>query len=934
MAADQPGASPSAGQSPQAAAHSIWSSSDIPALLSDPDTEPLELGVKFTADVPGFVTGVRFHKGAGNGGEHTGSLWSTDGTRLASAVFTNETATGWQAVTFPTSVPIEAGKTYIASYFAPQSHYSVTYDFFTTGRDNPPLHAPASAVGDPNGVFRYAATSGFPAFSFASANYWVDVVFEPGTPPPPPPPLDQGFGGPILLVKSDARPFSRYYSEILRAEGISSFTTVDLSAVTSAVLNQHDVVVLGEIPLTSAQVTLFTTWVNAGGNLIAMRPDKKLAALLGLTDQGTTLDEGYLLISTDSAPGTGLPKLTMQYHGRADRYTAQSGTKTVARLYSSATTATNSPAVTVRAVGSNGGQAAAFTYDLARSIVLTRQGNPAWVGDERDDDPPLRPVDLFFGAKPGDVKPDWVDFTKVAVPQADEQQRLLGNLIAFVNHDRKPIPKLWYLPKGLKAALVMALDDHGTATGTADYFDLLKANSPPGGSLDQWECLRATSWMYVTGTTMTDAQAAAYAADGFDLGIHVDTGCANWTPISLEATFHSELRAFADRFPSLPPQTGSRTHCIVWSDWATQPKVELSKGIRMDLNYYYAPFWWVQGRPGLFTGSGLPMRFADLDGTMIDVYQVCSQLVDENGLTYPQGIDTLLERAIGPEGYYGVFGTHYYLADDFGAKAITSAKARGVPIITANQILDWTDGRNASHFSQIAWSGNNLTFTAEVDDRTKGMLRGMLPVQSIKGSLTAITRDGGNVGFTQETIKGLTYALFPAADGAYDVTYTPHTFPASFHSASTVPGNLTASDTSAGELGFKFTPAVSGRVTAVKFYKGPQNTGTHTVSVWSAGGTLLATATATNETATGWQTVQLPTPVAVVAGTTYIASYFCPAGRYSYDYNYFVNARTSGPLTALSSVGSGGNGVYNFGHAFPDKTYRALNYWVDIVFTL
>ncbi len=40
--------------------------------------------------------------------------------------------------------------------------------------------------------------------------------------------------------------------------------------------------------------------------------------------------------------------------------------------------------MTLRSVGSNGGHAAAFTYDLARSVVYTRQGNPAWAGQERD----------------------------------------------------------------------------------------------------------------------------------------------------------------------------------------------------------------------------------------------------------------------------------------------------------------------------------------------------------------------------------------------------------------------------------------------------------------------------------------------------------------------------------------------------------------------
>ena len=91
----------------------------------------------------------------------------------------------------------------------------------------------------------------------------------------------------------------------------------------------------------------------------------------------------------------------------------------------------------MRSVGSNGGHAAAFTYDLARSIVETRQGNPAWSGDERDSsvggNQLIRSDDLFFGAKAGDVQPDWVDLNKVAIPQADEQQHLLTNLIEQMN---------------------------------------------------------------------------------------------------------------------------------------------------------------------------------------------------------------------------------------------------------------------------------------------------------------------------------------------------------------------------------------------------------------------------------------------------------------------------------------------------------------------
>src|SRR5262249_5211969 len=157
---------------------------------------------------------------------------------------------------------------------------------------------------------------------------------------------------------------------------------------------------------------------------------------------------------TASNPGSGIVGQTIQFHGTADRYTL-SGATSVATLYTSPVTATANPAVTLRSVGSAGGQAAAFTYDLARSVVFTRQGNPAWVGRGRAGASPSPADALFCGAGLGDPQPDWVDPDKVAIPQADEQQRLPANLILRMVLDRKPLPRFWSLPRGLKAAVLM-----------------------------------------------------------------------------------------------------------------------------------------------------------------------------------------------------------------------------------------------------------------------------------------------------------------------------------------------------------------------------------------------------------------------------------------------------------------------------------------------
>ena len=157
---------------------------------------------------------------------------------------------------------------------------------------------------------------------------------------------------------------------------------------------------------------------------------------------------------------------------------------------------------------------------------------------------------------------------------------------------------------------------------------------------------------------------------------------------------------------------------------------------------------------------------------------------------------------------------------------------------------------------------------------------------------------------------------------------------ASLFSPSATPGTVTENDPSAVDLGVKFQASTNGTIIGIRFYKGPQNTGTHIGDLWTTSGTLLASATFTNETASGWQQVNFSSPVSITASTTYIASYQTNTGFYSEDDNYFANPLTNGPLTAPSSASSGGNGVYAYGSSnpFPNNTFNASNYWVDVVF--
>ena len=112
------------------------------------------------------------------------------------------------------------------------------------------------------------------------------------------------------------------------------------------------------------------------------------------------------------------------------------------------------------------------------------------------------------------------------------------------------------------------------------------------------------------------------------------------------------------------------------------------------------------------------------------------------------------------------------------------------------------------------------------------------------------------------------------------------------------PANPSANDSAAVELGVKFESSTAGYVTGIRFYKGSGNTGTHVGHLWTSTGTLLATATFTGETATGWQQVTFANPVAIAANTVYVASYYAPNGGYAADSGYFASSGvTSGPLT-------------------------------------
>jgi hypothetical protein len=133
------------------------------------------------------------------------------------------------------------------------------------------------------------------------------------------------------------------------------------------------------------------------------------------------------------------------------------------------------------------------------------------------------------------------------------------------------------------------------------------------------------------------------------------------------------------------------------------------------------------------------------------------------------------------------------------------------------------------------------------------------------------------------------------------------------------------------ELGVKFYSDIDGFIIGLRFYKGDANVGPHVGHLWTESGSLLASVTFSGETASGWQTATLSSPVHIISNTIYVASYYSPSGYFPADYNYFTTPRDRIPLHAPAGMSGNPNGVYRYGSGFPSAG-TFYNYWIDPIF--
>jgi hypothetical protein len=628
----------------------------------------------------------------------------------------------------------------------------------------------------------------------------------------PAPPAQAGQTAPVLLLTNhrSSNPFGPYLGEILRAEGLNLFSVADIESVDAQTVRQATLTLLAEGPLTPAQAELLQRYVQDGGNLIAMRPDALLAPLLGVERTGAAIAEGYFLVESAHPAGRGIAAQSLQYHGEADAYRLADA-EPIAWLYRDAATPTRFPAVALHRAGR--GQAVLWAFDPARSIAYTRQGNPErrrHAGDDRG--AAYRAMDMFAG---------WVDLDRVAIPQADELQRLLANVIALLGATGQPLPRFWYLPAGASGLLVVTSDSHGNPAAWIER--LLAEVERRGGRASVYyappvtsqEPLRraaraARAWastLPLVGPGLASPlappepeQVAAWRAKGHGFGIHpfVENG--------IDAGYSRHRRDFGERgLEPVPPTV--RTHRVLWDGWVEAARVQAGHGMRMNLDYYHcSPAFrtatgprvqWVHGH---FTGSALPMKFVDEQGRILDIYQQVTQLVDEYllkmWLDYGPQLDgeaavrvsrevlgTSIDNGYGPvvaqfhaDGFDP--GTTYYQdALAWAAGTLAYAAERGIPIWSAEQWLAFVEARHDAALYDSRWdeAAGRLTFQLEARTPADADLAVMLPRQHGEKWLAEIRVDGRAGQLDERRVGGVTYGWVSVPAGAHHLaaSYAP-----------------------------------------------------------------------------------------------------------------------------------------------------------------
>jgi hypothetical protein len=581
---------------------------------------------------------------------------------------------------------------------------------------------------------------------------------------------------PILVLATNAN-FGVYTGEILKTEGFNEFQIDSLTNpdVSLNYLKQFDIVILTETEITPSQKEMFASFVKGGGNLISFRPDKKLSEIFGIKDVGGTISEGYIGLNKNSIEAKKITQETMQFHGIADIYKLTKG-KIIASLFRDANTSSGLPVIVANEYGK--GHAVAFLYNLPKSIIYTRQGNPLNAGLEKDGINGLRAMDLFTDR--------WVNTSKNTINQADEQMRLLTHCIEKMNSYTKPLPRIWYFPDDLKCLVTLTNDGEGQ--GETDFEQQFADVDAKGAKMS----------IYILAVNKTSkAWADKWSARGHEIAGHPDdtkeASNPHWN--IMDSVIEVKKNEILTKYGIT--QHTNVNHWFVWCgrdadgkpDFTAEAKLEAKHGIEMDVNYAHYDGGSTQGRflgplgynQGTYEGSGMVMKFCDDNGKIINVYQHYNNVYDQqyeeikDSVGFLKCFKGLMDRSLNNEVYsYISIKSHnwaYYYTKAPLMKMLDYANKNGIPVWTVLKLLDFMKMKYEAKFNNITWSDNKLSFNLTSSLKHSNKLTFLVPGSFKNLKINGITCNGKTSPFIIWSLKGHNYAFVSVEPGQnYDVT--------------------------------------------------------------------------------------------------------------------------------------------------------------------
>ena len=943
----------------------LFNGGGAPAIPDTGAGPSVELGTRFTSDVNGSISGLRFYKAPGDTGPHTVSLWSSTGVLLARATSTSETASGWQQVNFGSPVAISAGATYVASYHSTSGRFAMTVGGFASPLASGVLRVPTSG-----GVFAYGS-GGFPTQSYASSNYWLDVVLNTT------PPAVTSFGvanGATNVLTGAA--LSVTFNQVLDASTVNASTvrlmngstvvaaSVSYDAATrTATLTptgplansqSYTIAVVGGASgvkdlagnavaqattssfTTAAPSSTFSLW-NGGGTPTILDTGAGLSVELG-TRFTSDVNGSISGLRFYKSPGdTGPHTVSLWSSSGALLARATSTSETASgwqQVNFSTPVATSAGATYVASYHSTSGRFAmtvgGFSSPLTSGVlrVPTSGGVFSYGG-------------IGFPTQSYASSNYWLDVVLNSTPPAVSSFSVASGATNVLTGT------------ALSVSFNQVLD---AATVNASTVRIMNGSTVVAASVS-YNAATRTATLTPTGP-LANSQTYTIAVVGGASGVKDLVG---------NAIAQTTTSSFTTAAPSstFSLWNGGGTPTIL--DTGVGPTVELGTRFTSDVNgsigglrFYKAPGDAGPHTVSLWSSSGVLLaRAVSTSETASGWQQVnfSAPVAIAAGATYVASYRSTTGRfAMSVSGFatpltsgvlhvptsggvyaYGTgnFPTQSYSASNYWVDVVLDSTP---PTVTSFSVAN--GATNVLTGTALTVSFNQVLDAATVNTNTVRLMNGSTVVAA-SVSYNPATRTA-TITPSTALFNLQTYSLVVVggANGVKDVagnglaqtmssafTTSAPTVAVSLWNNAGVPSIL---DTGAGpavELGTRFTSDANGTISGLRFYKSPGDTGPHTVSLWSSTGVLLARAVSTSETASGWQQVNFSAPVTISAGATYVASYHSTSGHFAMTVGGFANPVASGALRVAA-----GGGVFSYGGVgFPTQSYASSNYWVDVV---